>query len=115
MAVYVIFIREETTDQAELDTYGVESGHTLAVLDFELLAAFGRQDVLEGPAPEGVAIAKFPSFKALRNWYDSPAYQKAAQHRFKGARYRAFAVEGLKQTNKLNDVGMGTQGRQRME
>ncbi|MBM7044791.1 DUF1330 domain-containing protein [Rhizobium lusitanum] len=22
----------------------------------------------------------------MRNWYDSPAYQKAVQHRFKGAR-----------------------------
>lgn len=95
MAVYVIFIREETTNQAELDSYSAEVEPTLIGLDFELLAAFGGQDVLEGTPPEGVTIARFPSFEALRNWYDSPAYQKAAQHRFKGGRYRAFAVAGL--------------------
>ena len=32
---------------------------------------------------------------AARAWYDSPAYQEVAQHRFKGARYRAVLVEGV--------------------
>jgi uncharacterized protein (DUF1330 family) len=28
-------------------------------------------------------------------WYESPAYQEARAHRFKGANYRAVIVEGL--------------------
>jgi uncharacterized protein (DUF1330 family) len=28
-------------------------------------------------------------------WYHSPDYQAVAQHRFKGASYRGFVVEGL--------------------
>jgi uncharacterized protein (DUF1330 family) len=51
--------------------------------------------VLEGPVAEGVAIAEFPSLEEARQWYESPAYQAAAQHRFKGATYRGLIVEGI--------------------
>jgi len=51
--------------------------------------------VLEGPVPEGVVILEFPTTIAARKWYDSPAYQAIAQHRFKGATYRAVLVEGV--------------------
>lgn len=95
MSVYVVFIREETIDQAELDVYSAKAAPTVAGIDVQFLAAFGRQEALEGPPPEGVAIAKFPSFEALRSWYNGAGYQEAAHHRYKGARYRAFAVESL--------------------
>ncbi|MBB3236843.1 DUF1330 domain-containing protein [Phyllobacterium endophyticum] len=95
MSVYVIFIRAETLDQAELDIYKAKAAPTPAGIVVQFLAAFGRQEVLEGPIPEGVAIAKFPSFEALRSWYNGTGYQQAAHHRYRGARYRAFAVEGL--------------------
>jgi uncharacterized protein (DUF1330 family) len=42
-----------------------------------------------------VAIAEFPSLEDARRWYDSPAYQTAAQHRFRGATYRGLIVEGV--------------------
>jgi uncharacterized protein (DUF1330 family) len=58
------------------------------------LAAYGRHDVLEGPEVEGVAIAEFPSLEEAREWYESPAYQQAAKHRFKGAIYRGLVVQG---------------------
>jgi uncharacterized protein (DUF1330 family) len=32
---------------------------------------------------------------AARAWYDSPAYEEARQHRFKGAEYRMLLVEGV--------------------
>jgi uncharacterized protein (DUF1330 family) len=38
---------------------------------------------------------EFPTTTAAREWYDSPAYQTVAQHRFKGAIYRAVLVEGV--------------------
>ncbi|WP_446718995.1 DUF1330 domain-containing protein [Halomonas sp. SH5A2] len=32
---------------------------------------------------------------AARAWYESPAYQEARQHRFQGADYRVFIVDGI--------------------
>jgi uncharacterized protein (DUF1330 family) len=95
MPAYVIFIRERTLDQSELDTYAKAVEPLLEGLPVRFLAAYGRQKVLEGPAPEGVAIAEFPSLEEACRWYESPAYQAAAQHRFKGATYRGIIVEGL--------------------
>lgn len=95
MSAYVIFIREQTHDPAELEAYVKAAGPALEGVSFKALAAYGRQEVLEGPAPEGVAIAEFPSLEAARQWYASPAYQQAAAHRFKGATYRGLIVEGL--------------------
>ena len=60
-----------------------------------VLAAYGRQEVLEGPPVEGIVIVEFPSIEDAKAWYDSPAYREAREHRFRGARYRAIIVEGL--------------------
>jgi uncharacterized protein (DUF1330 family) len=95
MSAYLIFIRKRTLDQSELDAYAKAVGPSLEESPFKFLAAYGRQQVLEGPAPEGVAIAEFPSLEAAKQWYESPAYQAAAQHRFKGATYRGLIVEGV--------------------
>ena len=58
-------------------------------------ALYGRQEVLEGAAVEGVVILEFPTFAEARAYFDSPAYQEAREHRFKGADYRAVIVEGV--------------------
>jgi uncharacterized protein (DUF1330 family) len=42
-----------------------------------------------------VVVAEFPSVEEACAWYDSPAYQEAAQHRFRGAVYRGVIVEGV--------------------
>ena len=60
-----------------------------------MLAAYGRQEVLEGPDVEGVVIVEFPDFATAKEWYDSPAYREAREYRFRGADYRAVIVEGL--------------------
>jgi uncharacterized protein (DUF1330 family) len=95
MPAYVIFIRERTHDQSELDAYAAAAGPILVGLPVKFLAANGRQEVLEGSVPEGAVIAEFPSMEVAKEWYYSPAYQAVAQHRFKGASYRAIIVEGL--------------------
>ena len=95
MPAYAIFIREKTTDPAELATYTGKAGPSLAGRDVKILAAYGRQAVLEGPGVEGVVVAEFPSVEAAREWYDSPLYREAHEHRFKGAVYRAVIVEGV--------------------
>ena len=95
MPAYVIFIRERTIDQSELDAYEKLAPASLEGLPIKFLAAYGRLEVLEGPVPEGVAIAEFPSLEEAKQWYESHAYQAAAQHRFKGSTYRGLIVEGI--------------------
>lgn len=95
MATYVIFIRERTKDQSELEAYFKEASPAMDGHPWAPLAAYGDHEVLEGPNVEGVAILKFPSYADAKAWYDSPAYQKASEHRYKGADYRAIIVEGV--------------------
>jgi uncharacterized protein (DUF1330 family) len=95
MATYIVFTKESTQDQIELNTYLSKVRKTLEGHPIKLLAAYGPQQVLEGPAPEGVVMVEFPNTTAAREWYDGPAYQAIVQHRFKGASYRAVLVEGV--------------------
>jgi uncharacterized protein (DUF1330 family) len=95
MTAYAVFIRESTRDPAEMEKYSEMAGETLTGHKVKVLAAYGHQEVLEGPEVEGVVILKFPSIEAAKAWYDSPAYKEVREHRFRGATYRAVIVEGL--------------------
>ena len=95
MSAYVVFIRDSTQDPAELQTYWSKIKASLVGQPVRVLAAYGKHDVLEGPAIEGAVIAEFPTIEAAKAWYHGPAYQDAAQHRFRGATYSGFIVEGL--------------------
>ena len=95
MVAYIVFTRERTRNQAELDTYSQKvpasmPGHALTPRAF-----YGRQEVLEGAAVEGVAILEFPTFDEAKAWYDSPAYREVREHRYKGADYRVVIVQGV--------------------
>ena len=70
-------------------------GDTLTGHPLKVLAAYGRQEVVEGPEVEGVVILEFPSFEEAKAWYDSPADREVREHRFRGADYRAVIVEGV--------------------
>jgi uncharacterized protein (DUF1330 family) len=94
MAAYIVFTREKTRDPAELQTYMENVGPTLTGHPIKLLAVYGRQEVLEGAAVEGVVIVEFPTFAEAKAWYDSPAYRAVREHRFLGSDYRAVIVEG---------------------
>jgi uncharacterized protein (DUF1330 family) len=95
MAAYAVFIKERTLDAGEMAKYSEMVGDTLTGHPVKVLAAYGVQEVLEGPQVEGVVVVEFPSIEAAKKWYDSPAYRKAREHRFKGAQYRAVIVEGV--------------------
>lgn len=95
MPAYIVFIRERTLDQSELQTYWSKAPSTLEGHSVKVLAAYGRHVTLEGPEVEGVVVAEFPSVEDARAWYDSPAYREAAEHRFRGAVYRGLIVEGV--------------------
>jgi uncharacterized protein (DUF1330 family) len=94
MSAYIIFTREKTLNQAEMDTYNSLAGQTLAGHPAKALAFYGEQEILEGPSHEGAVILEFPDIAAARAWYDSPAYQEAAAHRHTGSEYRVFIVAG---------------------
>jgi uncharacterized protein (DUF1330 family) len=49
----------------------------------------------EGAEAEGVAIIQFPTFEKAKAWYESPTYQEAIQHRFRGGDYNIVIVEGI--------------------
>lgn len=95
MPAYIVFQRDSTTDQKKLDTYMPLAMASGAGHPIKVLAAYGKQEVLEGAPVEGVVIVEFPSIEAAKKWYDSPAYRAAREHRFKGAKYRAVLVEGV--------------------
>jgi uncharacterized protein (DUF1330 family) len=95
MPAYVVFIREKTLDRSELEAYWSRASATMEGHPIKVLAAYGRHVTLEGPEAEGVVVAEFPSVEEARAWYDSPAYQEVAQHRFRGAVYRGLIVEGV--------------------
>jgi len=95
MPAFMVFIREKTLDQPELEAYWAKIRATMGDRPFKLLAAYGRHVTLEGPEVEGVVVVEFPTLEEARAWYDSPAYQEVAQHRFRGAIYRGLIVEGV--------------------
>ncbi len=95
MAAYIVFTRERTRDAAALATYSQNVGPTLSGHPVTVLAAYGRHEALEGADVEGVVILEFPTFDEAKAWYESPAYRKVREHRFRGSDYRAVIVEGV--------------------
>ena len=95
MAAYVIFIKEKTTNQQELDIYAKEAPAGLAGHNIVTRSAYGNNQVIEGTDVEGVAILEFPSFEEAKAWYENPIYQKAKEHRLKGGIYRAIIVDRI--------------------
>jgi uncharacterized protein (DUF1330 family) len=95
MPAYAIFIRERTTDPAELTRYAEKARATRDAHPRKALAFYGTLDILEGDPFEAAAVLEFPSMEAARAWYDSPDYQDALAHRKAGSDYRVFLVDGV--------------------
>jgi hypothetical protein len=51
MATYIVFTKESTQDQSELNIYQSKVRKTFEGHPIKLLAAYGPQQALEGPAP----------------------------------------------------------------
>jgi uncharacterized protein (DUF1330 family) len=95
MSAYLIVIREETLDPAELKEYRAQAQATFAGHPVKFLAAYGALHMLEGPSVEAAVVLRFDAVSDALAWYESPAYQKALQHRLKGSRSRACFFYGL--------------------
>ncbi len=94
MTAYFIYICQEVTDRAELETYWEQIGPTLAGYDAKNVVGYTPFEQLEGDRAEGVAVVEFPSFEVAKAWYDSPAYREVRVHRQRGAKYIGLLAEG---------------------
>ena len=70
MAAFMVFIREKTLDQPELETYWAKIRATLEGRPIKILAAYGRHVTLEGPEVEGVVVAEFPTLEEARDVFE---------------------------------------------
>ena len=95
MAAYIVFTRERMRDRDQYERYREKARPAAAGHPLKPLALYGAHEVLEGAAIEGAVILEFPTIAAARAYYHSPAYQDAVLHRFLGADYRVFIVEGV--------------------
>lgn len=91
---YVIAIRTELRDEAEMAIYTQKVGATFPG-NWKPLVAYGRQEAVEGSAVDGVVVIEFDSYDDARAWYGSDAYAEARKHRLAGADYQFLIVEGL--------------------
>ena len=66
MSAYIVFTRTKTIDQKELDKYRAGIKATMKGHPIEVLAADGKNEVLEGDPIEGMVIVKFSSVKAAK-------------------------------------------------
>ena len=88
MPAFFVALRESVHDPKEMRLYpdkaaGSAAGHRLVTR-----VAYGRLRMTEGAPIEGAVVLEFPTFEEAEAWYDSPAYQEAVVHRFRGAKYR---------------------------
>ena len=95
MSAYMVFTRDKTLDQNELNLYSKEVPATLAGHEVKALALYGQHQDLEGDPTEGTVILEFPSIEAAKAWYDGPEYRKVREHRFKGSTYRVVLIQGV--------------------
>jgi uncharacterized protein (DUF1330 family) len=97
MPAYIVFTRERTRNQDELDVYTQKAAAGLVGHPVTVRAFYGRHQVLEGAEVEGVVIMEFPTFEEAKSWYNDPLYREAREHRFRAADYRCVVVEGRDQ------------------
>jgi uncharacterized protein (DUF1330 family) len=95
MPAYIVFSRERVRDAAAMETYSGFAAQSMAGHPGKPLAIYGHCETLEGPPLETAVIMEFPTFESAKAWYDSPKYKEAREHRFRGADYRVFIVQGL--------------------
>jgi uncharacterized protein (DUF1330 family) len=95
MPAYFVAIRTRIKDPGEMEVYLKKARAAIAGHQFKVLALYGKIRSTDGPASDGAIIKEFATFEAAEAWYDSPAYQEAVIHRFAGADYQTFIIQGV--------------------
>jgi uncharacterized protein (DUF1330 family) len=100
MSAYMIVYRETPIrDEAAIAEYS-RRNYANAVAwsektGLQPLVVYGSVEALEGDAPDGVVVLRFPTIEQARAWYDSPEYQEAMPFRKHAADWRVVLVEGI--------------------
>jgi uncharacterized protein (DUF1330 family) len=100
MSAYIIVYRETPIrDEAAIAKYSQRNHANAAAwrenMGIEPLVAYGAIEALEGNAPDGVVVLRFPTVEQARAWYESPEYQEAIPFRKQAAEWRVVLVEGV--------------------
>jgi uncharacterized protein (DUF1330 family) len=102
VVAYVIFIKEKTKNQAEVQLYKQMAPAGMAGHPITFRIAHGRREVVKGPDCEDMMMLEFPTCDAAKAWYGSPAYQAASEHRFKGADYLPSSLRACRRSRGLS-------------
>jgi uncharacterized protein (DUF1330 family) len=100
MTAYMIVYRETPIrDEAAIAEYSRRNyAHAAAWQEntgLQPLVIYGAVEALEGNAPDGLVVLRFPTLEQARAWYGSPEYQEAMPFRKQAADWRVVLVEGV--------------------
>lgn len=100
MSAYIIVYRETPVrDEAAITEYSRRNHANAAAAaqttGVQPLVVYGALEALEGDAPDGVVVLRFPTAEQARAWYESPEYQEAIPFRKQAADWRVVLVEGV--------------------
>ena len=94
MAAYLI-ADIDVTDPVNYESYRPLASAAVAQFGGKFLSRGGKVESVEGAwAPKRLVILEFPSMQRLREFYDSPEYQKALAVRLKYSKGTLLVVEG---------------------
>jgi uncharacterized protein (DUF1330 family) len=83
-------------DSVEYEKYIAGFMQAFAPFEGRVLVATEDVEVLEGTWPRTrTVVLEFPSMGHAKRWYESPAYQSIAQHRFKAAKSNLILASGF--------------------
>ncbi len=94
MPAFFVALRESVHDPKEMRLYADKAAGSAAGHPLVIRVAYGRLRMTEGALIEGAVVLEFPTFEEAEAWYHNAAYQEAVVHRFRGAKYRTFIVQG---------------------
>jgi uncharacterized protein (DUF1330 family) len=94
MPAYMIALNRRVHDRQKLEAYWRAAGATFEGRGAKPLSVYTPLTPLELMGSlEGVVLIEFPDVAAAKAWYESPAYQKAKQHRDGAADAEFFIVD----------------------
>ena len=95
MSVYLI-AQIEIHDREEYDKYQEGFLEIFSKYQGEILVVEENHTVIEGAWPfTRTVVIRFPDEDEAKRWYESPEYQKLAQHRFKASTSNIIMANGF--------------------
>ena len=92
---YWVTVYRSISDPKKVEAYAKLAPPATMQFGARYIARGKAAEAFEAGQKERIVISEFPSVEQATAAYNSPAYQDALQHRFLGADYRVFIVEGL--------------------